>query len=75
MIVAAIPETCGHDIEVPERKLNRDGFCPAGASEVSLVPNHAAKMFTPGAAMSGYMHAQPNSCHSLICLFIAKDAY
>lgn len=58
LIVAAIPATCGHDIEVPESKLNGDGFWPAGASEVSLVPIHAARIFTPGAAMSGCMHAE-----------------
>lgn len=52
LTVAAIPETCGHAMEVPESKLKSGGSFPAGASAVSL-PIHAARMFTPGAAISG----------------------
>lgn len=45
---AAIPATWGQDIEVPERRAN-PLFCdvPFGGN--------AAKMSTPGAAMSGYL--------------------
>lgn len=52
LTVAAIPETCGHDIEVPEITLNGEGFLPAGVSSLSLAI-HAARMFTPGAVISG----------------------
>lgn len=42
---AAIPVTCGHAMEVPDRTLKRIPF---------LAGDHAAKMFSPGAATSGY---------------------
>lgn len=45
MIKVAIPVTCGHDIEVPERILNC--IFPAAGDQ-------AARMFSPGAAISGY---------------------
>jgi hypothetical protein len=45
---AAIPVTWGHAMEVPERMLK----CLS-----SLAGDHAANMFNPGAAISGYrMH-------------------
>ena len=52
LTVAATPETCGHDMEVPEITLKSGGSLPAGVSSVSLAI-HAARMFTPGAAISG----------------------
>ena len=52
LTVAAIPETCGHAMEVPEITLYRGGSLPSGASTVSF-PIHAARMLTPGAAISG----------------------
>ena len=45
MIKVAIPVTCGQAIEVPERMLNC-AFPTAG--------DHAARMFNPGAVISGY---------------------
>lgn len=42
---AATPVTCGHAMEVPDRTLKRIPF---------LAGDHAAKMFSPGAATSGY---------------------
>lgn len=42
---AAIPVTCGHAMEVPDRTLKRIPF---------LAGDHAAKMFSPGAATSGF---------------------
>jgi len=47
------PETCGVAMEVPEIMLYSEGFLPFGTSDVSS-PIHAARMFTPGAAISGY---------------------
>jgi hypothetical protein len=46
---AAIPATWGQDIEVPDKNVKPLLF---------LVPlgGNAAKMSTPGAAMSGYLH-------------------
>lgn len=52
LTVAAIPETWGHAIEVPEIKLYSGGSLPSGASAVSF-PIHAARILTPGAAISG----------------------
>lgn len=46
------PETCGQDMEVPEITLKSGGFFPCGVEFESL-PSHAARMFTPGADMSG----------------------
>lgn len=50
--MAAIPETCGHAMEVPERMLNNEGSFPFGAPDVSF-PIHDASMSTPGAETSG----------------------
>lgn len=52
LTAAAIPETCGHAMEVPESTLNSGGSLPLTVSSVSL-PIHAAIMSTPGAAISG----------------------
>jgi hypothetical protein len=52
LTVAATPETCGHAIEVPEITLNNEGSFPCGVSDVSFAI-HAARMSTPGAAISG----------------------
>lgn len=51
--VAAIPETCGHAMELPDIILNKGASLPSGATESSF-PFHAASMSTPGAAISGY---------------------
>lgn len=51
LIFAAIPDTCGQDMEVPDKRL-KAGFSLAGAAAVYL-PVHAARMFTPGAVTSG----------------------
>jgi hypothetical protein len=45
LIKVATPVMCGHDIEVPERMLNC--IFPAAGDQ-------AARMFSPGAATSGY---------------------
>jgi hypothetical protein len=49
LMSAAIPATWGQDIEVPDKNVKPLLF---------LVPlgGNAAKMSTPGAAMSGYLH-------------------
>lgn len=52
LMLAARPETCGHDMEVPDTKLYSGGFFPFGAAVVSF-PIHAARMLAPGAAISG----------------------
>ena len=52
LTVAAIPETCGHAMEVPEITLYGGGSLTPGAPTVSF-PIHAARMLTPGAATSG----------------------
>lgn len=53
LIVAATPDTCGHAIDVPDSRLNGEGFWPGGISDASYVDFHAARIFTPGAAISG----------------------
>jgi hypothetical protein len=55
LMLAAWPETWGHDMEVPESMLYGENFSPFGIySSSSCVPVHAARMSTPGAAISGY---------------------
>lgn len=53
-MLAAMPATCGQDIEVPESTLNLGGSLPSGvvSADVSLA-NHAAIILTPGAEISG----------------------
>lgn len=51
LMVAAIPDTCGHDIEVPDNTLN-GGLPLPGLTDASF-PIHAAIIFTPGAVTSG----------------------
>jgi hypothetical protein len=61
---AAIPVTCGHAMEVPDRTLKRIPF---------LAGDHAAKMFSPGAATSGYKkkaHMEKKLRRTSISLFI-----
>ena len=50
--MATTPETCGQDIEVPEITLKSGEFSGCGVEFVSF-PSQAARMFTPGADMSG----------------------
>lgn len=52
LTVAAIPETWGHAMEVPEMTLNSGGSFPSRAIPLSSAI-HAARIFTPGAAISG----------------------
>lgn len=47
---ATTPEMCGQDIEVPESILK---FTGPMADDMAAAGVHAAKMFTPGAAISG----------------------
>lgn len=47
---AATPEMCGQDIEVPESILK---FTDPMADEMATEGDHEAKMFTPGAVISG----------------------
>jgi hypothetical protein len=47
---ATTPERCGQDIEVPESILK---FTDPMADDMAAAGVHAAKMFTPGAAISG----------------------
>jgi hypothetical protein len=47
---ATTPETCGQDIEVPESILK---FTGPMADDMEAAGVHAAKIFTPGAAISG----------------------
>lgn len=50
--MAAMPETCGQAIEVPESIKKSGGFLPASFTTESL-SGHEARMATPGAATSG----------------------
>jgi len=64
LMLPARPETCGHDIEVPDLKLYGEGFFPFGTSVTSAID--AARMATPGAAISGYKR---KNC--LLCLVMS----
>jgi len=50
--VLASPETCGQAMEVPEIMWYSEGFLPLGTSS-ELFSGHAARILTPGAAISG----------------------
>ena len=53
-MAATTPATWGHDIEVPDMMLKEGGSFPCRVmSPVVSLAIHAARMFTPGAAMSG----------------------
>jgi transcription elongation factor len=56
LIKVAIPVTCGQAIEVPERMLNC-AFPTAG--------DQAARMFNPGAVISGYKGEQSESLKNI----------
>jgi hypothetical protein len=53
LIRPATPETCGHDMDVPERMLNATRRLSNDLSVGDVAPLHAAMTFTPGAVMSG----------------------
>jgi hypothetical protein len=51
---AARPLTCGHAMDVPEMMLNPTRRVSSGIGVGPTDPDHAARMFTPGAMMSGF---------------------
>lgn len=61
LIEAAIPDICGHDMDVPESKLNKVGCSPGGTTNGLFSAGQAARMLTPGAAISGYTFQPRNS--------------
>jgi hypothetical protein len=63
LIKVAIPVTCGQAIEVPERMLNC-AFPTAG--------DHAARMFNPGAVISGYKGEQPEGLKNIKIIIIKE---
>lgn len=76
----ATPETCGHDMDVPERKAYGERRVSSGTPVVLTSSENAASMFTPGAVTSGckkYIYTQHNKnmqwvqvfiiLHSIIC--------
>lgn len=50
---AAMPETWGHDMEVPELKFHFTDRSSNGSRVGEDFGDHAASTFTPGAVMSG----------------------
>ena len=50
---AAMPLTCGHDMDVPEMMLYFTHLVSLSSAEGEVSPVHAARMSTPGAVMSG----------------------
>ena len=50
-----MPETCGHDMDVPDSMLNATRRLSNDLSVGDVAPLHAAITFTPGAVMSGCM--------------------
>jgi len=66
-MVATTPATWGHDIEVPDMMLKEGGCCPSRAvSPVVSLAIHAARMSTPGAAMSGCTISDIHSVQFLV---------
>lgn len=52
---AATPETWGHDMDVPEYKLNFVDLRSYGSFVGDDASLHAAKICSPGAVISGYI--------------------
>jgi hypothetical protein len=53
LMTAAMPETCGHDMDVPESKFHSVERLSRGITVGDDLGGHAARMFTPGAVTSG----------------------
>jgi hypothetical protein len=53
LMSAAMPETCGHDMDVPESKFQFVERLSRGSTVGEDLGGHAARMFTPGAVTSG----------------------
>ncbi|GER36731.1 tryptophan synthase alpha chain [Striga asiatica] len=54
LMSAATPLTCGHDMDVPESMLNLVRRRSVARPDGPASPVQAARMFTPGATMSGF---------------------
>jgi hypothetical protein len=54
LIRAATPDTCGHDIDVPDWKFHFTRRSSVGSNVGGVLVGHAAIIFTPGAVISGY---------------------
>ena len=54
---ATMPETWGHDIDVPDIMFQLTGYLYAseGTTVGGVFVGHAANIFSPGALMSGYL--------------------
>lgn len=52
---AATPATCGHAIDVPESTLKGTCLLSEVRSVIGAASENAARMFTPGAVISGCM--------------------
>jgi hypothetical protein len=76
---AAAAEACGHDMDVPDMML----YCTTRWSPSSFVgddaPLHAARMFSPGAVMSGCIEGKrqkkKNSAYLLRASFLYHSLY
>ncbi|BAF10939.1 Os03g0158800 [Oryza sativa Japonica Group] len=53
LTTATMPETCGHDMDVPESKFHVTERLSSGITVGDDMGGHAARMFTPGAVTSG----------------------
>jgi hypothetical protein len=56
LMTAAMPETCGHDMDVPESMFHSVKRLSKGITVGDDLGGHAARMFTPGAVTSGCHH-------------------
>jgi hypothetical protein len=59
LIRPAMPDTCGHDMDVPDRTLNATRRRSYGRSVGAAAPVHAAITLIPGAVMSGCERINP----------------
>jgi hypothetical protein len=59
LMSATMPETCGHDMDVPESKFQSVERLSSGSTVGDDLGGHAARTFTPGAVTSGCHDRSP----------------
>jgi len=69
----AMPETCGHDMDVPDSMLNATRRLSNDLSVGATAPLHAAITFTPGAVMSGCSNQYNPGRHVASELMVIMD--
>lgn len=72
LMYAAAPDTCGHDIDVPDMILNSNVLLSLEISEIGAIGDQLAIMSTPGATKSGYNIKQTKKLTTNIVKMVEK---